>query len=57
MYQRGSNTIYLLLYVNDIILMTSSPTLVRRVISHLSSEFAMNDHGTLSYFLGIAASG
>ncbi|KAJ9544883.1 hypothetical protein OSB04_024590 [Centaurea solstitialis] len=55
-YHRESDTIYLLLYVDDIILTTSSPTLISMVISKLSSEFPMSDLGPLSFFLGIAAS-
>ncbi|KAJ9563458.1 hypothetical protein OSB04_008618 [Centaurea solstitialis] len=55
-YHRGSDTIYLLLYVDDIILTASSPTLIFMVISKLSSEFPMSDLGPLSFFLGIAAS-
>ncbi|KAJ9553280.1 hypothetical protein OSB04_017325 [Centaurea solstitialis] len=42
-YHRGSDTIYLLLYVDDIILTASSPTLISMVISKLSSEFPMSD--------------
>ncbi|MCI24622.1 copia protein, partial [Trifolium medium] len=45
---------YLLLYVDDIILTTSSETLRQSIISLLSSEFAMKDLGHLNYFLGIA---
>ncbi|KAJ9547665.1 hypothetical protein OSB04_020208 [Centaurea solstitialis] len=55
-YHRGSDTIYLLLYVDDIILTASSPTLISMVISKLSSKFPMSDLGPLSFFLGIAAS-
>ncbi|KAJ9565668.1 hypothetical protein OSB04_001634 [Centaurea solstitialis] len=55
-YHRGSDTIYLLLYVDDIILTASSPTLISMVISQLSYEFPMSDLGSLSFFLGIAAS-
>ncbi|KAJ9551165.1 hypothetical protein OSB04_015210 [Centaurea solstitialis] len=55
-YHRGSDTIYLILYVDDIILTASSPTLISMVISQLSSEFPMSDLGPLSFFLGIAAS-
>ncbi|KAJ9566010.1 hypothetical protein OSB04_001976 [Centaurea solstitialis] len=55
-YHRGSDTIYLLLYVDDIILTASSPSLISRVIYQLSSEFPMSDLGPLSFFLGIAAS-
>jgi hypothetical protein len=45
---------YILLYVDDIILTTSSDNLRKSIISLLSSEFAMKDLGPLSYFLGIA---
>ncbi|XP_028215216.1 uncharacterized protein LOC114397354 [Glycine soja] len=45
---------YLLLYVDDIILISSSDELRRSIISFLSSEFAIKDLGQLSYFLGIA---
>ncbi|KAJ9566603.1 hypothetical protein OSB04_002569 [Centaurea solstitialis] len=55
-YHRGSDTIYLLFYIDDIILTASSPTLISMVISKLSSEFPMSDLGPLSFFLGIAAS-
>ena len=44
---------YLLLYVDDIILIVSSDKLCQSIISRLSSEFAMKDLGHLSYFMGI----
>jgi hypothetical protein len=44
---------YLLLYLNDIILTTSSLTLHERGITALSSEFAMTDLGGLHHFLGL----
>ncbi|KAJ9546910.1 LOW QUALITY PROTEIN: hypothetical protein OSB04_019453 [Centaurea solstitialis] len=55
-YHRRSDTIYLLFYVDDIILTASSHTLISMVISQLSSEFPMSDLGLLFFFLGIAAS-
>lgn len=45
---------YLLLYVDDIILCTSSDALWDRIITHLKYEFPMSDLWTLSYFLGIS---
>jgi len=45
---------YVLLYVDDIILTTSSDTLRQSIISLLSTVFAMKDLRHLSYFLGIA---
>ncbi|XP_021980138.1 uncharacterized mitochondrial protein AtMg00810-like [Helianthus annuus] len=50
----NGNTAYLLLYVDDIILVTSSTALRVQLMSHLSAEFAMKDLGTLSFFLGIS---
>ncbi|XP_060178331.1 uncharacterized mitochondrial protein AtMg00810-like [Lycium barbarum] len=45
---------YLLLYVDDIILTTSSDDLRKSIMTLLNSEFAMKNLGPLSYFLGIA---
>ncbi|XP_037497741.1 uncharacterized mitochondrial protein AtMg00810-like [Jatropha curcas] len=52
-YNSGSDTAYLLLYVDDIILITSSDDLRKNIIARLNSEFAMKDLGPLHYFLGI----
>ena len=52
-YQRGSNTAYLLLYVDDIVLTASSPGFLRRIISVLQQEFAIKDLGELHHFLGM----
>ncbi|GJX74961.1 ribonuclease H-like domain-containing protein [Tanacetum coccineum] len=54
-YHQGSETAYLLLYVDDIILIASSSTLLQHLISSLHSEFSMTDLGLLNYFLGISA--
>jgi hypothetical protein len=50
-YQKDAHMAYLLLYVDDIILTTSSDSLRKSIISLLNSEFAMKDLGQLSYFL------
>ncbi|XP_050876752.1 uncharacterized mitochondrial protein AtMg00810-like [Lathyrus oleraceus] len=47
---------YILLYVDDIIPITSTQVLRQSIMSLLASEFAMKDLGPLSYFLGIAVS-
>jgi hypothetical protein len=52
-FHRGSDTIYLLPYVDDIILTASSTELLRRTISALQREFTMKDLGSLYHFLGI----
>ncbi|GJT79533.1 ribonuclease H-like domain-containing protein [Tanacetum coccineum] len=53
-YQYGSEVAYLLIYVDDIVLTTSSTDLLKRIISFLHKEFDMTDLGALNYFLGIS---
>ena len=55
-YRHGGDTVYLLLYVDDIVLTASSTPLLRRVIAALQQEFAMKDLGPLHYFLGLTVS-
>ena len=52
-YQHGSDTAYLLLYVDDIVLTASSPGFLRWIISALQREFSMKDLGELHHFLGM----
>ncbi|GJS08694.1 ribonuclease H-like domain-containing protein [Tanacetum coccineum] len=52
--RQGSDTAYLLLYVDDIFLTTSSTTFLQQIISSLHKEFSMFDLGPLNYFLGIS---
>ncbi|GJW74317.1 ribonuclease H-like domain-containing protein [Tanacetum coccineum] len=47
----GSQVAYLLIYVDDIILTTSCPTLLQQIIGYLNNEFDMTDLGALNYFL------
>ncbi|GKV44791.1 hypothetical protein SLEP1_g51949 [Rubroshorea leprosula] len=49
----GQDTALLLLYVNGIVLTTSSSSLLQHIIENLSTKFALKDLGFLSYFLGI----
>jgi hypothetical protein len=44
-FHQGSKTVYLLLYVNDIVLTTSSTELLQRTISALQLELSMKDLG------------
>ncbi|KAK9048104.1 hypothetical protein SSX86_007048 [Deinandra increscens subsp. villosa] len=53
-YHHGTDIAYLLIYVDDIILTTSSDKLRESLMGSLSGEFAMKDLGPLSYFLGIS---
>ncbi|KAL3338038.1 hypothetical protein AABB24_030290 [Solanum stoloniferum] len=53
-YSKGLDMAYILLYVDDIILIASSDALRCSIMALLSSEFPMKDLGLLNYFLGIA---
>lgn len=53
-YRRGNDIAYLLLYVDDTIITTSSEKFLHTIMASLSSEFAMKDLGPLSSFLGIS---
>jgi hypothetical protein len=53
-YQRGEDIVYLL-YVDDIVLTTSTVDLLQRTIIALQWEFAMKDLGPLHHFHGITA--
>lgn len=48
-------TIFLLLYVDDIILTGNNPSSLTWVLRRLNQEFAMKDLGYIHYFLGIQA--
>jgi hypothetical protein len=54
-YRRGDDTVYLLLYVDNIVLTTSTTDLLHRTIVALQREFAMKDLGPLHHFLDITA--
>jgi hypothetical protein len=49
-FRRGSDTVYLLFYVDDIVLTASSVALLQQTISALKREFAMKDLGPLHHF-------
>ena len=53
-YCQGNAMAYILLYVDDVILIASSDALRTFIMTVLGSEFAMKDLGPLSYCLGIA---
>jgi hypothetical protein len=52
-FRRGSDTVCLLLYVDEIILTASSTELLRRTISAFQRELAMKDLAPLHHFLSI----
>ncbi|GJY11383.1 putative RNA-directed DNA polymerase [Tanacetum coccineum] len=45
--------LYMLVYVDDIILIGNNDTAIEHVVKSLSSTFTLQDMGPLSYFLGI----
>lgn len=49
----GSDSIYVLIYVDDIIIISSKSLLITEFISSLRSDFPVKDLGFLHYFLGI----
>ncbi|GKA99728.1 ribonuclease H-like domain-containing protein [Tanacetum coccineum] len=53
-YIHCTNNAYLLLYVDDIVLVASFKILLRRIIASLHQKFSMTDLGSLNYFLGIS---
>ena len=54
-YRRDDDTVYLLLYIDDVVLTTSTADLLQLTICAFQREFAMKDLGPLHHFLGITA--
>lgn len=50
---QGKESVYLLLYVDDIVLTASSNDILRHVIRTIHNEFVLKDMGPLHFFLGI----
>jgi hypothetical protein len=50
----GSGMVYLLLYVDDIVLTASSIAVLQQTISALKWEFTTKDLGPLYHFLGVS---
>jgi hypothetical protein len=53
-YHRGTDTAYLLLYVDDIMLTTSSPELLQCTTTALQQQFVIKVIGPLHHFLAIS---
>ncbi|CAL2270230.1 unnamed protein product [Prunus armeniaca] len=49
----GPDLVFILVYVDDILVTGSSPSACQQVIQHLSSQFPVKDLGPLHYFLGL----
>jgi len=52
-YQKGWHTIFVLVYVDDIIVASSSKDAIDALLRDLERDFALKDLGDLHYFLGI----
>jgi hypothetical protein len=52
-YRTAVVTMYLLIYVDDIIIASSVPVAIDDLLQLLSIDFAVKDLGTLHYFLGV----
>jgi hypothetical protein len=55
-YKKGLVTIFLLIYVDDIIVANSSSSAVDDLLHTLKGNFALKDLGPLHYFLGLEVS-
>lgn len=51
--RRADLHMYILIYVDDIIIVSSSSSATERLLQQLHGEFAVKDTGALHYFLGI----
>lgn len=49
----GGYLVYVLVYVDDIVIIGSDNSLVNRIIQSLSNYFSLKDQGILNYFLGV----
>lgn len=52
-YNKGSTVIFILIYVDDIIVASSTQEATAALLKDLNQEFALKDLGELHYFLGI----
>jgi len=52
-YNKGNISMFVLIYVDDIIVASSMPSATTALLSDLNKEFALKDLGDLHYFLGI----
>jgi hypothetical protein len=53
LFNKNGIQIYFLIYVDDIIIISSSSAATDRLLGQLRDDFAVKDLGPLSYFLGI----
>jgi hypothetical protein len=49
----GASTVFILIYVDDILITSPSTTLIDGLISKLQCDFPIKDLGSINYFLGV----
>jgi hypothetical protein len=54
-YHHGTVKLFMLIYVDDILLTGTNSTAISSLISHLLTEFHLKDLGSLGFLLGIQA--
>jgi hypothetical protein len=52
-YLQGSIQIYMLVYVDDILIIGTHPQVIQSIIAQLQQELPLKDLGPLRFFLGI----
>ena len=52
-YNDGTHILYLIVYVNDLIITGDKPLKIHEFIALLAKQFSLKDLGKLAYFLGI----
>lgn len=52
-FRKNDIVIYLLLYVDDIIVTCKNPSILRKFIDRVNKEFVVKDFSRLNYFLGL----
>jgi hypothetical protein len=56
LFHSNASHVFLLVYVDDIIVTSNNMETIQTIITKLQADFAIKDLGSLSYFLGIQAS-
>jgi hypothetical protein len=56
LYHSNGSHVFLLVYVDDIIVTGNNVVTIQSIITKLQADFAIKDLGSLSYFLGIQTS-
>ena len=55
MLQQFNSVIYILIYIDDILITGSSASVINNIIHSLQTTFVVKDLGSLAYFLGVEA--